>query len=101
MKGEVILVPLILLQGRPTAKLIYYSQQFLSSCLLNIILEKKRNLKLSFIYVQLQIGQQKHSNCAVSFTEAQLGGGRPGARPPLAPERGGRAPPCRMKRKKA
>jgi len=23
----------------------------------------------------------------------------PGARPPLAPERGGRAPPCRMKRK--
>ena len=30
--------------------------------------------------------------------EAQLGGA--GARPPLAPERGGRAPPCRMKRKK-
>lgn len=67
MKGEVILVPLILLQDRPTPKLIYYSQQFLSSCLLNIILEKKRNLKLSFIYVQLQIGHIKHSNCAVSF----------------------------------
>jgi len=33
-------------------------------------------------------------------SEAQLGGGRPGARPPLAPERGGAPPPCRMKRKK-
>jgi len=39
----------------------------------------------------------------LSFTaqktaEVQLGGGRPGTRPPLAPERGG-APPCRMKKK--
>jgi len=28
----------------------------------------------------------------MSRSEAQLGGGRPGARPPLAPERGGRPP---------
>jgi len=32
------------------------------------------------------------------LSEAQPGGGRPGARPPLGPERGGR-PLCKMKRK--
>ena len=31
-------------------------------------------------------------HCLPVFPEAQLGGGRPGARPPLAPERGGRPP---------
>ena len=31
--------------------------------------------------------------------EAQLGGGRPGARPPLAPERGGARPPLQNEKK--
>jgi len=35
----------------------------------------------------------------VKDTEAQLGGGRPGARLPLAPERGGGAPPLQNEKK--
>jgi len=56
------------------------------------------NIKMAY-FVYFNILQKFNSSiiCLLT-TEAQLGGGRPGARPPLAPERGG-APPLQNEKK--
>ena len=48
------------------------------------------------VRTQISMPHPYHSRIlgVVLFPEAQLGGGRPGARPPLASERGGAPPPA-------